>query len=379
MIFFSRNKKRMAPVLSKVEGFTLIELPVVRKRAFTLIELIVVVAIIGILATVVVINISNAQNKAKDATVKANMTTVQTSAGLYENDNSTYVGLNCSPTSSPTCENLTATSEAMTSFVNAANSIKKANSEGLTFAGTSKDYVAFAKLPSTVGKTNTSFTVSSLGVSDMVGSVNKNLVGYWPMDEASGTNVLNAANPALYGTANASTTIGAGKFGNARHFSGAVVKNIDLGNTYSSVFTNSNAFTFSAWILQENNAAFNTIFARRCNGSTTLEYHLRTQGTGLVMLQKNASGYTSAAGGTIGLGTWTHVAATFDGATTKVYVSGVLKGSSSGSALSDAAGSCSTTIGSVADGTWPFFGSIDEMKAYNRALTDAEIKTLATL
>jgi len=56
-------------------------------KAFTLIELLIVVVIIGILAALVVLSLTSARAKAKDARAKSAVSDVATAVEMYINDN----------------------------------------------------------------------------------------------------------------------------------------------------------------------------------------------------------------------------------------------------------------------------------------------------
>jgi len=59
-------------------------------RGFTLIEVLVVIAIIGLLTSLIVPNVAQAQRKAKEAGVKATIHTLQAALETYQLDNSSY-------------------------------------------------------------------------------------------------------------------------------------------------------------------------------------------------------------------------------------------------------------------------------------------------
>jgi type II secretion system protein G len=61
-----------------------------KKKGFTLIELMVVIAIIGILATIITASLSTAKAKGRDAKRISDIKTIQTALALYYNDNQFY-------------------------------------------------------------------------------------------------------------------------------------------------------------------------------------------------------------------------------------------------------------------------------------------------
>jgi prepilin-type N-terminal cleavage/methylation domain-containing protein len=61
-------------------------------KGFTLVELIVIIAIIGILATVTYANVSSARDRAKDKSIASSMQSILIEANLYHSNNGSYAG-----------------------------------------------------------------------------------------------------------------------------------------------------------------------------------------------------------------------------------------------------------------------------------------------
>jgi len=61
-----------------------------RKPGFTLIELLMVIAIIGILAALIIVSLQGATNKAKDASRKSDIASINKAADMYKAENDSY-------------------------------------------------------------------------------------------------------------------------------------------------------------------------------------------------------------------------------------------------------------------------------------------------
>jgi N,N-dimethylformamidase beta subunit-like protein/uncharacterized protein DUF4082/concanavalin A-like lectin/glucanase superfamily protein/fibronectin type III domain protein/BACON domain-containing protein/Big-like domain-containing protein len=199
-----------------------------------------------------------------------------------------------------------------------------------------------------------------------------NLIGAWGFDEATGATATDASGRAHAGTINGATRVSGGRYGGALSFDG-VNDLVTVADTNALDLTN--GMTLEAWIQPTAvGAAWRTVLIKEQPGN--LIYALYAgDGAGrpashiFTTADRGISGTTATP-----VGTWTHLAATYDGANLRLYVNGTQVATRAQTGNIRASTGALRIGGNNVWAEW-FSGLIDEVRIYNRALTAAEIQT----
>jgi hypothetical protein len=166
-------------------------------------------------------------------------------------------------------------------------------------------------------------------------------------------------------------TISAQVIGQAILFDG-IDDYISFGS--STVFDVDTAVTYEAWIRSDSTSGF--IFNKWVNFQE--DKQMSYSGDKITFYMHNVfSGVSLVSASSIPMHQYTHVAATYDGSTAKLYINGVLDTSKSvGSPVSNSAGVLYLAHNPDRfDNTSAFKGVIDEFRIWNTARTESEIQS----
>lgn len=154
---------------------------------------------------------------------------------------------------------------------------------------------------------------------------------------------------------------------------------VDIGDNFP--FLAKAPFSIEAWIAIDSDPGDTQCVAAKNidavnSGSPTDGYAMYAYGTPLrIQISRDRSGNEEEIrGASVGLGSFVHVVATYDGSALSIYAGGALSGTSpSPAAITTVAKSF--TIGASRGGTACFFrGAIDELAVYDKALSPDRIR-----
>ncbi len=199
------------------------------------------------------------------------------------------------------------------------------------------------------------------------------------LDETAGTAAFDSSGLGNDGSIHGDPTHITGQSGNALYLNGS--------NDYvvvpdSPSLDARDAITLSAWLRPEQ-VGTQYVVKKAAHGTVDgYEMTLSENGTVFVRFNNASAGNNYRVDSqtlypTDG-NTWIHVAATYDGSTIKLYINGKLESSQSAS-FQIGVNDLGLGIGAEENGYRPMRGTIDEVRVYTRALSDAEIQDLATV
>lgn len=203
------------------------------------------------------------------------------------------------------------------------------------------------------------------------------LVAGYAFNEGTGSTTQDVSGNNLTGTISGATWTTAGRFGGALAFDGV---NDWVTVADANALDLTTGMTLEAWVFPiaaGSGTWRNVLIKERANGEVYNLYAKADTNVPAVYVVRSAqTGTPLDARGTaaLPLNSWTHLSATHDGTTLRLYVNGVQVGTRA------VAGALLTSTGVLRIGgnsLWGeyFQGRIDEIRVYNRALTAAEIQS----
>lgn len=223
----------------------------------------------------------------------------------------------------------------------------------------------------------------------MPGNLNSGLVGHYKFEG----NANNSSGSADNGKPTKAVTFGVGKFGQAAIFHGMNKPgHILIPNSSALKFTQ--GATYSLWVRVDELKmmdGYGRLTTKRGGGAIFAKSHDR-RGAGFMFIltpngiarasiqtydswRKGGSAYQNLKGKS--LGEWIHVAYTLSAKTgSKIYLNGNLAWSNNQPVPFSKMNKQSLYIGKFSDSWYPFYGAIDELRIYNRDLTEPEVKQL---
>ena len=229
------------------------------------------------------------------------------------------------------------------------------------------------------GGTAGSGGTSATGGSGGSVSLPAGLVAWWKMDEAAGSDTAADAS----GNGNTATLTGlnpasawtTGRTGGALKCDGSGGALVNDSVSLDGITT---GVTIAAWVNRLSaTTGFSAVLSRETGTTNGQYYWLGLSGDDAEFY--GLSGVLSTT--TVPMGIWTHMAATHDGTTARIYVNGAQVTSKSSSDVFKADTSKLTICGNQNDAsgaiTELWNGLVDDLQLYNRVLTATEIANLA--
>lgn len=376
-----------------------------KKRSFTLVELLVIIAVVGLLAALAIVALFNALATSRDTRRMGDFRIFPNALELYFQDNGKYPiwttgGCTSDGQSNPLISALVPTymltlpkdplltqyclyyqSDSTGLNYKLAAKMERNTTKAAGDGGTASNYYeAYNTSGSTISLTNSDLD-KVMTNQQIYGEAS--IVAEWKMDEDSWNNNCSAStvlDTSAYANHGKSCPAGTGPLGGETScmngkcglFDGGN-DNLDCGVGTSLDITQ--VITIGMWIKWPSAAVKEIIAKMNNSNSSPGSYEFYQNSNKVVFRTISASGgskdLTSAT--TIGNDTWTHIVATWDGVTKKIFINGTQDVNTQTQSAPIYSTTGKLVIGAYANGSYPFAGTIDEVRIYGRDLTACEV------
>lgn len=200
------------------------------------------------------------------------------------------------------------------------------------------------------------------------------LILYFSFDELDGDTVTDLSQYGNDGTIAGAPELAAGKFGNALKLNG---ESDWVEVPHADILAVAENVTVMAWInagrhMGPNDQRWQGILSK---GNSPRSYSFYTESPS-ECLHLSAGGSGSVCTGKIALNEWQHVVAHVEDGTHRYWLNGENVGEFDGqNPLPGAADTASVLVGKTHEGNREFLGLLDEVRIWNRALSEDEIQT----
>lgn len=311
------------------------------RSAFTIVELLIVIVVIAILATVIIVSYNGIQQRSRVAALQSDAHYAATQIEISRADNN----------------------DSYPSSIAALN-LRASDGNSYDYRKVNNDYC----LAVSNQQAGSYFTASN-GTK----SVGPCPVGYWKLDGSTKDSSIYAGDGINYGA-----TPSADRFGNgsgAMAFDGTANH---INTPYNSALNVGQPnMTISAWIKPTTLSGTFAVVNRNSPYLLWVDGNQRLY-TGLYSNAAAAWKWAGSGNGTLSTGVWQQVAMTYDGSIRKLYVNGAQSGPDD----TQITGNVATSAIGIAIGydaccsRYYFQGAIDDVRIYDKTLTDKEIKQL---
>ena len=204
----------------------------------------------------------------------------------------------------------------------------------------------------------------------VVNAATTGLVAAYAFNEGNGTTTADSSGNGNTGTLTATAWTTAGRYGTALTFNGSSSWVTVLGSASLNLTT---AFTLESWVKPTALNSWQAAVIKEASGGLSYAVYANTSSRTPAAALHTSSDVNLYGSSALPLNSWSHITASYDGATVKLYVNGALVNSQSWTGQMPSSTSPLRIGGDSAWGEY-FQGTIDEVRVYNRALSVTEIQ-----